>query len=288
MVLRRAIEAQARCVLGWLAELDRSGWSASGASPGGTVADLVAHLVAVQSTIVSTLRAEPPGGSVVPMSVADHLTSHRADHAADRAADHTAGQEAEQERDLRTGTMSLWPAVAEIGTGDRADDRSPNELLDRLRAGFAEVLAATDAALAAPIRVLAAPGGPLRTGDFLATRVLELVVHADDLGRSVPEVGSPELDPGALRIAVRLLADLFASVVPGRSVELRVPPHAAVQCVPGPRHTRGTPPNVVEVDPRTWLRLAAGRVGWAEAVAGGAVMASGDRSDLSAYLPVLA
>lgn len=275
MVLRRAIETQARCVLGWLAGLDRSRWSAPGACHGGTVADLVAHLVAVQSAIVSTLRAEPPGGSVVPMSVADHLTSHRVDRAADREAS------------LRTGAMSLWPAVAETGVGDQAGDRSPDELLDRLRAGFADVLAATDAALAAPVRVLAAPGGPLRTGDFLATRVLELVVHADDLGRSVPDAGSPELDPGALRIAVRLLTDLFASVVPGRSVELRVPPHAAVQCVPGPRHTRGTPPNVVEIDPRTWLRLATGRVGWAESVASGAVMASGDRSDLSAYLPVL-
>ena len=74
--------------------------------------------------------------------------------------------------------------------------------------------------------------------------------------------------------------------MPGRAVEVRVPPVAAVQCVPGPRHTRGTPPNVVETDPVTWIRLATGRLAWAEAVASGAVQASGARADLAPYLPV--
>jgi hypothetical protein len=74
--------------------------------------------------------------------------------------------------------------------------------------------------------------------------------------------------------------------VPGRSVELRVPPHVAVQCVPGPRHTRGTPPNVVETDAATWLRLAAGHATWADAVAEGKVTASGNRADLSDHLPL--
>jgi hypothetical protein len=78
----------------------------------------------------------------------------------------------------------------------------------------------------------------------------------------------------------------LAQQVPGRSVELRVPPHVAVQCVPGPRHTRGTPPNVVETDPATWLRLATGAVTWADAVAQGRVSASGNRADLSAHLPL--
>jgi hypothetical protein len=73
---------------------------------------------------------------------------------------------------------------------------------------------------------------------------------------------------------------------PGTSVELRVPPLAAVQCVPGPRHTRGTPPNVVETDAGTWLALATGGLGWGEAVSSGAVRASGERSDLSAWLPL--
>jgi hypothetical protein len=89
-----------------------------------------------------------------------------------------------------------------------------------------------------------------------------------------------------LSAAVRTTARWLAQQVPGRSVELRVPPHVAVQCVPGPRHTRGTPPNVVETDAATWLRLATGGLTWAEAVAGGAVSASGNRADLSAHLPL--
>jgi hypothetical protein len=74
--------------------------------------------------------------------------------------------------------------------------------------------------------------------------------------------------------------------VPGRSVELRVPPHVAVQCVEGPRHTRGTPPNVVETDAATWLRLATGELTWADAVSEGKVSASGNRADLSPHLPL--
>lgn len=96
----------------------------------------------------------------------------------------------------------------------------------------------------------------------------------------------PALDPPAARLAVRFLAGRLASRAPGRAVELRVPPYAAVQCVAGPRHTRGTPPNVVETDPVTWLELATGRLAWAAAVASGRVAASGERADLSAYLPV--
>nr|WP_250214532.1 sterol carrier family protein [Acrocarpospora catenulata] len=89
------------------------------------------------------------------------------------------------------------------------------------------------------------------------------------------------------RAAVRHLLDALVSVAPGRSVEVRVPPFAAVQCVEGPRHTRGTPPNVVEVDVRTWLELATGVVSWADAVRDGRVRASGSRADLSGYLPLL-
>lgn len=95
-----------------------------------------------------------------------------------------------------------------------------------------------------------------------------------------------EPHPDALREAVRYLLDAFAAAAPGKSVEVRVPPYAAVQCVPGPRHTRGTPPNVVETDGRTWVDLAAGRLGWQTAVADGRVQASGERSDLSPYLPL--
>nr|PZM96387.1 MAG: hypothetical protein DIU77_10855 [Thermocrispum agreste] len=87
--------------------------------------------------------------------------------------------------------------------------------------------------------------------------------------------------------AVRLSLRALAADAPGRSVEVRVPPFAAVQCIEGPRHSRGTPPNVVEMAPRTWLELALGRVRWQEAVASGAVTASGTRADLSAWLPLV-
>jgi len=94
-------------------------------------------------------------------------------------------------------------------------------------------------------------------------------------------------DAEALRTAVRYLLQLLATRHPGHAVEVRVPPVAAVQCLPGPRHTRGTPPNVIETDPVTWIKLAAGRLGWAEAVASAAVAASGPRADLAAYLPLI-
>ncbi|HEY0509063.1 MAG TPA: sterol carrier family protein [Blastococcus sp.] len=99
--------------------------------------------------------------------------------------------------------------------------------------------------------------------------------------------GAAEQPPRAVvGAAVKTSARWLAQQVPGRSVELRVPPHVAVQCIEGPRHTRGTPPNVVETDAATWLLLASGQLTWAAAVAGGKVAASGSRADLSAYLPL--
>ncbi|SDF96578.1 sterol carrier family protein [Klenkia brasiliensis] len=89
-----------------------------------------------------------------------------------------------------------------------------------------------------------------------------------------------------LGAAVKTSARWLAQQVPGRSVEVRVPPHVAVQCIEGPRHTRGTPPNVVETDAATWLRLVTGMQTWEDAVAGGAVAASGNRADLAAVLPL--
>ena len=99
------------------------------------------------------------------------------------------------------------------------------------------------------------------------------------------DAGAPP-DAPELRIAARYLLCTLAARHPGRALEVRIPPAAAVQCLPGPVHTRGTPPNVVETDPLTWILLASGRLGWAEAVASGAVHASGSRADLAPYLPV--
>ena len=86
--------------------------------------------------------------------------------------------------------------------------------------------------------------------------------------------------------AVRFTLEELAARHPGRSVEVRVPPHGAVQCVEGPTHKRGTPPNVFETDAPTWLGLVTGTVAWSEAEASGRIRASGLRADLSAFLPM--
>lgn len=91
-----------------------------------------------------------------------------------------------------------------------------------------------------------------------------------------------------LAAAVRLTARTLAAAAPGASVEVRIPPFVAVQCVSGPRHTRGTPPNVVETDPRTWLRLAVGLMSMSEATATGVLRLSGFRADeIGAWLPLV-
>jgi hypothetical protein len=99
----------------------------------------------------------------------------------------------------------------------------------------------------------------------------------------------PAPDRDALATAVRLTARTLAALAPGASVEVRIPPFAAVQCVSGPRHTRGTPPNVVETDPRTWLLLATGLLPLAEAKTTGALTASGSRAgEIEQWLPLIA
>ena len=111
-----------------------------------------------------------------------------------------------------------------------------------------------------------------------AAQTLERVLAAAD-SHATP--GSDDL-----RLLVKHFLALLEARAPGRSVEVRVPPYAAIQCVPGPRHTRGTPPGVVETDPVTWVLLSAGRLTWADARDSGAVRASGERTDLSEYLPL--
>jgi Bacterial SCP ortholog len=97
----------------------------------------------------------------------------------------------------------------------------------------------------------------------------------------------PQPTRDELAQAVRLSLRTLAQVAPGTTVEVRVPPLAAVQCIAGPRHSRGTPPNMVETDPRTWLELVTGRVTWAAALVDGRVVASGCRADLSGWLPLV-
>lgn len=86
--------------------------------------------------------------------------------------------------------------------------------------------------------------------------------------------------------AVRYTLQVLAEQAEGNTVEVRVPPFGAVQAIQGPRHTRGTPPNVVEMDAATWLALATGALAWADALTAGSVAASGQRADLAPHLPV--
>jgi hypothetical protein len=98
----------------------------------------------------------------------------------------------------------------------------------------------------------------------------------------------PVPDRAELSAAVRLTARCLAAQAPGASVEVRIPPFVAVQCVPGPRHTRGTPPNVAETDPRTWLLLATGLLGIADAKAAGKLRLSGPRAqEIETWLPLV-
>ncbi len=97
----------------------------------------------------------------------------------------------------------------------------------------------------------------------------------------------PAPDRETLATAVRLTARTLAGSAPGASVEVRIPPFAAVQCIAGPRHTRGTPPNVVETDPRTWLRLVTGMSSLADAKSAGALSLSGSRAgEIDHWLPL--
>lgn len=100
------------------------------------------------------------------------------------------------------------------------------------------------------------------------------------------EVAGAKPQRAELATAVRYLLQLLDEKAPGNSVEVRVPPFGAVQVIQGPRHTRGTPPNVVEMDAATWIAVATGTEGWADAAAAGRIHASGVRADLADVLPV--
>lgn len=98
----------------------------------------------------------------------------------------------------------------------------------------------------------------------------------------------PAPDRAELAAAVRLTARTLAELAPGASVEVRVPPFVAVQCIAGPRHTRGTPPNVVETDPRSWLLLATGLLAADDATAAGKLRLSGSRAaEIGEWLPLV-
>ncbi|MFD4241228.1 sterol carrier family protein [Streptomyces sp. NPDC058525] len=176
-------------------------------------------------------------------------------------------------------TASLAGKISEAARETLAGAPLP-ELFDRAAAGLAAGLEANTGD-----RVLNLWIGDMTLADFLVTRTVELVVHTDDLNRAAG--ADIPIERQALAACTRLLADALALKAPGGSVEVRIPPFAVVQCIEGPRHTRGTPPNVVETDPLTWIRLATGRTDWAAALDAAQVRASGERADLSALLPLM-
>lgn len=244
-----AYAAQCVALADWLENLAVDRFAAPSVLPGWDVRTLLGHLVASREGLAAGLATH---SAEAPLPAASYVRAY-ASAAADIAAT----------------TIEL--------TGEH----TPHELITRLREPVPEPGGIDEST------VVTGPRGPITALDFARTRLLDLVVHCDDLGRSVPHHEQVPLPRAALASSVRSLAGMLAEQAPGHSVEVRVPPFVAVQAVDGPRHTRGTPPNVVETAPLTWLRLATGRVQFADAVARGAVSASGNRADLSAYLPVL-
>lgn len=107
-----------------------------------------------------------------------------------------------------------------------------------------------------------------------------------DVARALAGVAVGAPDRADLRLLTKHFLALLEERAPGRSVEVRVPPFAAVQVIEGVRHTRGTPPAVIETDAETWVALATGELAWADAVGSGRAHASGERTDLSPYLPL--
>lgn len=239
----------------WVGVLDEAVFRTPSVLDGWTVGDLAAHTSRSASTLPGLGVA---ARGTTPLSVADYIARYAAGGAAvaDRGRSAVGGADRTVE-DVVTAMTEGLAAASEVVNGWAGDP------------------------------VIAGAVGPIRASDYVVTRLLEVAVHADDLARSVPDVPPPAVPKPATRLAVRTLLDVLAERHPGRSVEVRVPPFAAVQAVEGPRHTRGTPSNVVEAAPVTWLRLASGRLSWADARGSGALTASGERSDLSAFLPLL-
>ncbi|MGW2370792.1 MULTISPECIES: sterol carrier family protein [Kitasatospora] len=223
------------------------------------VRELLAHLSLALGRLPAALDAPAPAGPVLSLAGYAEVSRTMAE-----AVDSLATEQA--------ATGFAGPPAAVVAAFDRSLDAVP-AALDR-------------PAGAAPEPTAVVVGRRMPLTDYLVTRLVEAVVHADDLAEALGLDAFPH-DRQALAAVTRMLADAFAEQVPGGAVELRIPPYAVVQAVPGPKHTRGTPPNVVETDPLTWIRLATGRVPWAAAVADHRVDASGERSDLGEYLPIL-
>lgn len=241
-------ETQCGLLADWLSVLPDESFATSSVLPGWDARTLLGHIVGSKAGLSSYLETS---GTGAPSPAAQYVQAYA-------------------------------PAAADISAQsiEITGDRPPESLLAELRVPV-PVPELADGF------VIAGPRGPVTALDFALTRVLDLVVHCDDFSRSFPDREPVPMARPALASTVRTLAEMLAARAPGRSVEVRVPPFVAVQAIAGPRHTRGTPPNVVETDPLTWLRLATGRETFANAVAAGKATASGLRADLTSHLPLL-
>jgi hypothetical protein len=110
--------------------------------------------------------------------------------------------------------------------------------------------------------------------------------RAEALDQALRRYDDGTAERADLKLLTKQLLNLLVAKAPGHAVEVRVPPYGAVQCIEGPRHTRGTPGAVVELPPELWIDLALGRISWPDARASGKLRASGERTDLSPYLPL--
>ena len=253
-----ALLGQSQEVAAWLAELPGDAFERPSVLPEWDVRELTGHLLLIHTGLLRLLD-QPTGKSPLPIEV--FVRGYR--------------------RDVDAIVTS---------TRETTGDTPGPVLVTRLQASLTDLAQRLDGR--PQPAVITTPRGPTTFEDFLRTRTVEVIVHADDLSRSLPEEAPVVLARPALGQAVRTLAEILATRHPGRSVEVRVPPFAAVQCSPlagdpGPTHTRGTPPNVVETDPMTFLRLATGRTRWADTIREGRVHASGLRADLAPVLPLL-
>ncbi|MDQ1741885.1 MAG: hypothetical protein QOE23_224, partial [Pseudonocardiales bacterium] len=206
--------AQAALMRGWLADVPFEEFSRPSVLPGWDVRLLTGHVLMIFRGLLGALGSptdEPP------LALHDYVARYRVD-------------------------ASEIDAV----TAELAADRTPDDLLTQLDLLLSEVRGCLGQPVA---KVVRAPRGPISGADYLTTRIFEVLAHSDDLSRSLPDRDPIPFDRSALAAGVRGLAGMLAAKYPGRSVEVRVPPATAVQAIAGPRHTRGTPPNVVETDP---------------------------------------
>ena len=254
---QQALLEQSRTVLGWLHDLPAEAFERPTVLPHWSVRQLTGHLVLIHTGFLRSL-SQPTKQAALPIH--EFVTRYR--------------------RDVE---------MIMARTLEASEGLAGPEVVTRLESAIDDLATRLDAGIRLS-QVISTPRGPITIEDFLATRIVELVVHTDDLNRSVPEATPAALQRSALARCTRTLAGILAGQNPGRSVEVRVPPYAAVQCAigePGPTHTRGTPPNVVETDPMTFLRLATGRVTWTDAATEGHIHASGLRANLAPVLPLL-